>query len=225
MLDRFQLARYIDHTLLKPDADKESIVSLCNDALKYNFASVCVQPYYVHLASEILKNSDLVKVCTVVDFPFGYSSTFSKIESIKKSIDLGADELDVVTNVLAIKNNDWKTIRYELESISQIIKINDKLIKLIFETCYLTSEEIEKLSLFCVENDIHYLKTSTGYGTYGAKVEDVRLMHKMAAGKSKVKASGGIKTLDNAMVMIEAGAERIGTSSGVAIIEALGKDL
>ena len=211
--------QYIDHTILKPDITSDQIKKICNEALQYGFASVCVQPYYVPLAFDMLKDQEKVKVCTVVDFPFGYSSTFSKVESIKKAIDFGAEEIDSVINVLAIKNEDWKAVKYDLEAMKYITLINKKLIKIIFETCYLTSYEIEKLSQLCVDFEIDFLKTSSGYGTAGATVENIRLMKKIAGNKAKIKASGGIKTLEQTLAMIEAGADRIGTSSGVNIIK------
>lgn len=214
-----ELSQYIDHTILKPDITSDQIIKICNEALQYGFASVCVQPYYVPLAYDMLKDQEKVKVCTVVDFPFGYSSTFSKVESIKKAIDFGAEEIDSVINVLAIKNEDWKAVKYDLEAMKYITLINKKLIKIIFETCYLTSYEIEKLSQLCVDFEIDFLKTSTGYGTAGATVENIRLMKKIAGNKAKIKASGGIKTLEQTLAMIEAGADRIGTSSGVNIIK------
>ncbi|MGE5356934.1 MAG: deoxyribose-phosphate aldolase [Deltaproteobacteria bacterium] len=218
-----QLSRLIDHTILKPDISAYQVEKICAEALKYNFASVCIQPYYVPMAYDLLKDQNQVKVCTVVDFPFGYSSTFSKVESIKKAIDFGAEEIDAVINVLAIKNNDWKAVKYDLEAMKYITMINKKLIKIIFETCYLTVEEIEKLATLCVEFGIDFLKTSTGYGTAGATVENVALMKKVAGDKARVKASGGIKTLEQTISMIQAGADRIGTSSGVSIIGELEK--
>ncbi|MBK7095963.1 MAG: deoxyribose-phosphate aldolase [Saprospiraceae bacterium] len=214
-----ELSQYIDHTILKPDITSDQIKKICNEALQYGFASVCVQPYYVPLAFDMLKDQEKVKVCTVVDFPFGYSSTFSKVESIKKAIDFGAEEIDSVINILAIKNEDWKAVKYDLEAMKYITLINKKLIKIIFETCYLSSYEIEKLSQLCVDFEIDFLKTSTGYGTAGATVENIRLMKKIAGNKAKIKASGGIKTLEQTLAMIEAGADRIGTSSGVNIIK------
>lgn len=216
-----ELSRYIDHTILKPDTTFDQITKLCTEALEYNFASVCVQPYYVPHAYELLKDQDSVKVCTVVDFPFGYSSTFSKVESIKKSIDFGAEEIDAVINVLAIKNNDWKNVKYDLEAMKYITQINKKIIKIIFETCYLTIDEIKTLSVLCVDLEIDFLKTSTGFGSAGATIEHVKIMKEIAGNKSKVKASGGIKTLSQTLSMIEAGADRIGTSSGVNLINEL----
>ena len=213
-----KLARYIDHTLLKPNINKEQIDKLCDEALEYNFASVCIPPYYVQRAFENLQKSESVKVCTVIGFPLGYDSTSSKAESIKRAIDQGADELDAVINIPAIKDGDWKSVKYDLETMSSIVKRNDKLIKIIFETCYLTNQEIEELAKACIEFEIDFLKTSTGFGTAGATVEHVALMKKIAGDRAEVKASGGIRSTEDALKMIAAGATRIGASAGIKII-------
>ncbi len=213
-----ELARYIDHTLLKPNAKVSEIEKLCDEAMEYNFASVCVQPYFVPKAFEILKNTDTVDVCTVIDFPFGYEHTSVKVEAMKKAIDYGANELDVVINIPAVINGDWKNVSYSLEAISAVARRNNKLLKVIFETCYLTNEEIEKLAKECIKYEVDFLKTSTGYGTGGAKVEHVKLMKKIAGDKAQVKASGGIRTKEDALKMIEAGATRLGASAGVKIM-------
>jgi deoxyribose-phosphate aldolase len=214
-----ELAGYIDHTLLKPNITKEQINQLCSEAIEYNFASVCIPPYYVPQAYDLLKENDSVKVCTVIGFPLGYDTTSSKVESIKKAIEQGADELDAVVNIPAIKDRDWKTVKYDLEAMRTITRLNDKLLKIIFETCYLTKEEIEKLAHLCVELNIDYLKTSTGFGTGGATIEDVQLMKSIAGDNAKIKASGGIRTTEDAMKMIKAGASRIGASAGIKIVE------
>ncbi len=214
-----KLARYIDHTLLKPNINKEQIDKLCEEALEYNFASVCIPPYYVPRAYNILENSESVKVCTVIGFPLGYDSTSSKIESIKKAIEQGADELDAVINVPAIKDGDWKSVKYDLETMSSVVKRNNKLLKIIFETCYLTNQQIEELAKACLEFEVDFLKTSTGFGTGGATVEHVELMKKIAGDKAEVKASGGIRTREDAMKMITAGATRIGASAGIKILK------
>ena len=213
-----ELARFIDHTLLKPNTTIEQINKLCEEAIEYNFASVCIPPYYVSKAYKLLINTESVKVCTVIDFPFGYDFTAGKIESIKKAIDYGVDELDVVVNIPAAKDGDWDTIDYDIEALRSITSRNDKLLKIIFETCYLTKEEIVQLAKICLKHNVDYLKTSTGYGTGGATIEDVTLMKKIAGDKAKVKASGGIRTLEDTLKMIEAGASRIGASAGVKII-------
>ncbi len=214
-----KLARYIDHTLLKPNINKEQIDKLCEEALEYNFASVCIPPYYVPRAFDILEKSESVKVCTVIGFPLGYDSTSSKIESIKKAIEQGADELDAVINVPAILDGDWKSVKYDLETMSSVVKRNDKLLKIIFETCYLTNQQIEELAKACLEFEVDFLKTSTGFGTGGATVEHVELMKRIAGDKAEVKASGGIRTREDAMKMIAAGATRIGASAGIKILK------
>ncbi len=214
-----KLARYIDHTLLKPNISKGQIDKLCEEALEYNFASVCIPPYYVSRAFNKLESSESVKVCTVIGFPLGYDSTSSKIESIKKAIEQGADELDAVINVPAIKDGDWKSVKYDLETMSSVVKRNNKLLKIIFETCYLTNHQIEELAKACLEFEVDFLKTSTGFGTGGATVEHVELMKKIAGNKAEVKASGGIRTHEDAMKMIAAGATRIGASAGIKILK------
>ncbi|MEZ4906409.1 MAG: deoxyribose-phosphate aldolase [Saprospiraceae bacterium] len=222
-MNKEQLVRYFDSTALKPDLETEAVVKLCEEAVNYNFASVCIPPYFVSTAYDILRDIDSVKVCTVVDFPFGYSSAFTKVESIKKSIDNGADELDVVINIPALKNGDWKTVRYDLEALSHSTHINDKILKVIIETCYLNPDEIEKIVKLCVDTGVDFAKTSTGYGTGGATVEDVKLMKQAGENNIKIKASGGIRSLDDALKMIEAGADRLGTSSAAKIIAELNK--
>ncbi len=216
-----KLARYIDHTLLKPNINTKQIDVLCDEALEYNFASVCIPPYYVQRAFRKLKESETVKVCTVIGFPLGYDSVESKVESIKKAIDQGADELDAVINISAIKDKDWKSVRYDLETMSSVVKRNNKLLKIIFETCYLSNQEITELAKACIEFEVDFLKTSTGFGTGGATVEHVELMKKIAGKTAQVKASGGIKTQEDALKMIAVGATRIGASASIKII---GKD-
>ncbi len=212
-----QLAKYIDHTLLKPNITNDQVDTLCAEAVQYGFASVCIPTYFVKRAKYNLDTTP-VKVCTVIDFPFGYDYASAKVESIKKAIEFGAQEIDAVINIPAVKNGDWKTVKYELDSMRTITKINDAIIKIIFETCYLTKKEIEMLANACLEFDIDYLKTSTGFGTGGATVEDVKLMKSIAGDKAKVKASGGIRTREDALKMIEAGASRIGASAGIKIV-------
>ncbi len=217
-MNKEQLARYIDHTLLKPDITFDQIDKLCSEAAEYNFASVCIPPYFIKRAVENLKGFESVGICTVIDFPLGYDFTSAKLESIKKAIDFGVDEIDAVINIPAVKNGDWKTIEYELESMRTLTKIHDKILKIIFETCYLTKKEIEELAKLCIKFDIDFLKTSTGFGTGGATMEDVALMKSIAGDNAKVKASGGIRTKEDALKMIKAGASRIGASAGIKIV-------
>jgi len=213
-----KLANYIDHTILKADATCNQIVKLCEEAKENGFASVCVNPYYVTTASKELKGSD-VKVCTVVGFPLGANTKEVKAFETTNAIENGAQEIDMVLNVGAMKNEDYDTVSKDIEAV--VLAAKEKaLVKVILETCYLTPAEIEKACLLAVEAGAQFVKTSTGFGTYGAKVEDVALMAKTVAGKAQVKASGGIKTYDDANKMIEAGATRLGTSAGIEIVNA-----
>ena len=212
-----ELNKYIDHTNLKADAGIDHIKVLCEEAIKYNFAAVCVPPYFIDQAKTCLYKSNIL-LCTVIGFPFGYQQSDVKMEECKKVISAGADELDVVVNIAAIKSNDWLTVRKELENISTYIHLKNKVMKLIFETSYLTEAEIIKLCHLCMEFKIDFAKTSTGFSSEGATVHNVKLMKDNLSGYVKIKASGGIKSREIAIMMIEAGADRIGTSSGVFIV-------
>lgn len=210
-----QLNKMIDHTLLKQDATLEQIHELCNQAIKYDFASVCVNPWYVKECYQLLKNSN-VKVCTVIGFPLGSNTSEVKAYETKNAIENGASEIDMVLNVSAMKNKDFD---YVLKDIQSVVKAaNGNLVKVILETCLLTQEEIVKACKLAQAAQAQYVKTSTGFSTYGAKVEDVALMYQTVGKELKVKASGGIKTYEDAKKMIAAGASRIGTSNGVKII-------
>ncbi len=210
-----QLNKMIDHTLLKQDATLEQIHELCNQAIKYDFASVCVNPWYVKECYQLLKNSN-VKVCTVIGFPLGSNTSEVKAYETKNAIENGASEIDMVLNVSAMKNKDFD---YVLKDIQSVVKAaNGNLVKVILETCLLTQEEIVKACKLAQVAQAQYVKTSTGFSTYGAKVEDVALMYQTVGKELKVKASGGIKTYEDAKKMIAAGASRIGTSNGVKII-------
>ena len=210
-----QLNKMIDHTLLKQDATLEQIHELCNQAIKYDFASVCVNPWYVKECYQLLKNSN-VKVCTVIGFPLGSNTSEVKAFETKNAIENGASEIDMVLNVSAMKNKDFD---YVLKDIQSVVKAaNGNLVKVILETCLLTQEEIVKACKLAQVAQAQYVKTSTGFSTYGAKVEDVALMYQTVGKELKVKASGGIKTYEDAKKMIAAGASRIGTSNGVKII-------
>ena len=210
-------ANYIDHTLLKADATEKDIKKLCKEAKEYEFFSVCVNPGYVKLCKKYLKGTN-IKVCTVIGFPLGASSTKVKLFEAKRAIADGADEIDVVMNIGKFKDKKYIYVGKELAKIVDLC--NKKvLVKVIIETCYLTSEEILKACQLVYECGVDYVKTSTGYGTNGAQVEDVRAMKEICKDKLKIKASGGIKTLAQVESFILAGAERIGTSSGVNIVK------
>jgi deoxyribose-phosphate aldolase len=212
------LNQYIDHTLLSPTATTEQIEKLCQEAIEYKFATVCIPPFYIDTVRKLLLGSD-VKICTVVGFPFGYDHVATKIEAIIRAIDAGADELDVVVNLPAVKNGDWDLIESEIDSYTTATKLkNNKVLKLILETAYLNSEELEILCNLCLKYNVDFAKTSTGYAPKGADVNDVIAMKKILGDAVQIKASGGIKTKKDAKELIMAGATRLGTSSGIKLI-------
>lgn len=210
--------KHIEHTLLKQDAKKENFIQLFDEALKYKFLGVCINPEYVKLAKEYLKNSG-IKIVTVVGFPLGANRSDVKAFETSKAIEDGADEIDMVINVTAIKNKDYGFVINDIKTIKAACK--DKPLKVILETDLLNKEEIKKACELCVEAKADFVKTSTGFvkNGVGAKVEDVKLMYETVSKFGlKVKASGGIRDKDTAIAMLNAGAERLGTSSGVKIV-------
>ena len=221
-MNNIELAKMIDHTILKADATQSDIEKLCEEAKKYNFASVCVNPYWVSLASDLLKNST-VKVCTVIGFPLGATSSESKASETEIAILHGADEVDMVINVGAMKNNKTDIVENDILSVVNSARKTGKtqnkniIVKVILETCYLTKDEIKNACLCAKNAGADFVKTSTGFGTGGATVEDVSLMKETVGETMQVKASGGIRDYETAIKMIEAGASRLGTSSGVMI--------
>ena len=218
-----KLNKYIDHTLLKPEATKIQIETLCKEAIKYDFASVCVNPTHVAYCAKLLKNSD-VKVCTVIGFPLGSNTTETKVFETKNAIENGADEIDMVINIGALKDKNYNFVKEDIESV--VKAANSKLVKVILETCLLTEEEVKEACKLSQEAKADYVKTSTGFSKSGASVEMVKIMYDTVHDTMKVKASGGVRTYDDAIKMIEAGASRIGTSNGVGIVTGYeGKDL
>lgn len=222
-MNNLELAKMIDHTILKANATQSDIEKLCDEAKKYNFASVCVNPYWVPLASDLLKNST-VKVCTVIGFPLGATSSESKASETEIAILQGADEVDMVINVGAIKNNKTDIVENDILAVVNSARKTGKtqnkniIVKVILETCYLTKDEIKK-SCICAKNaGADFVKTSTGFGTGGATTEDVSLMKETVGSSMDVKASGGIRDYETAIKMINAGATRLGTSSGISIV-------
>ena len=211
-----ELNKYIDHTNLKNTSTLKDIEKLCNEAIKYRFASVCVYPYYVRLASNLLKETN-VEVCTVIGFPSGMSTKETKVYEAIDAIEKGATEIDMVINVAALKNKDYDYIKEEIEEIRDAI--DGKILKVIIETCLLSEEEIIKMTEICNETFVNFIKTSTGFSEYGARVEDVELMNKHKNDVLEIKASGGIRDIKTAEAMIKAGATRLGTSSGVKLME------
>jgi deoxyribose-phosphate aldolase len=209
------IASKIDHTILKADAQKHQIIEYCRQAKEHGFASVCVNPYYVSLAAEELKGSD-VKVCTVIGFPLGAESGDTKAHAAKTAVKEGAHEIDMVINIGALKDGDYNYVERE---IKKVVEASGKaLVKVIIETCYLTDEEKVKACRLAVNAGALFVKTSTGFGTAGASADDVRLMKQTVGEGIGVKASGGIRSYREATEMLDAGADRIGTSSGIKII-------
>ena len=210
------IASYIDHTLLKPDATGEQIDQLCAEAREYGFASVCVNPYYVARCVKNLKGTD-VKVCTVVGFPLGATTAESKAFEALQAIASGAKEIDMVMNVCAMKSGHTKAIEQEMKALAAAVE-GQAILKVIIETCLLTDEEKTQACRIARRSGADFVKTSTGFSTGGATVEDVALMRKAVGTKLGVKASGGIRDYATAKAMIEAGATRIGASAGVEIV-------
>jgi deoxyribose-phosphate aldolase len=210
------LSSYIDHTLLKPDCTLSDVDQLCQEAKQYGFASVCIPPYFVAHAANALQDQP-VRVSTVIGFPMGYASTPSKVEEIKRAIDEGAEEIDAVVNLCAVKSGQWNYVKNDIDSMTTAAHLKGKKIKIILETSLLQEEEIRQLVEACLKSEVDYLKTSTGINGK-ASLEAVRLLRELAGGKAKIKASGGIRNRWDAEQYVQAGADRIGSSSGVAIV-------
>lgn len=211
------ICSYIDHTCLKPVTLLGDIKKLCEEAIQYRFAAVCVPPPFVKEAKKITERTE-VKVATVIGFPFGYSAIESKIAEIVLAIVDGADELDMVINITALKNNDWQYLANEINAVLPFVHNKNKLIKVIIESGVLTDDEIIKCCTLYGAAGVDFMKTSTGYAEKGATVEAVELMKKHLPGSVKIKASGGIKTFEFAKQLIDAGASRLGCSSSLAIV-------
>lgn len=213
-----ELAAMIDHTLLKPDAAPSDIVRLCAEADAYGFCSVCVNPSFVSLASKSLKNP-AVKVCTVVGFPLGASATAVKVFEAQKALEDGASEIDMVAAIGMAKAGKWDFVKEDILSVTKAVKakVPSAVVKVIFETCLLDDAQIRELCRICTEAGVDFVKTSTGFSTGGATVHHVSLMKESVGDGIRVKASGGIRSYADAMAMIEAGADRLGTSAGIAI--------
>ncbi len=209
-------SKYFDHTILKADAKKEDIEKICKEAIEYNFASVCVNSYWTGYVAQLLSNSD-VSVCTVVGFPLGAMSTKAKAYETSCAVEDGADEIDMVINVGELKAGNLEAVFEDIKAVRG--QCEGKILKVIIETCYLTEDEKKTACELAVKAKADFVKTSTGFGCGGAAVEDVALMKRVVSGKAKVKASGGIRNRQTAKAMIEAGADRLGTSATIAIVE------
>ncbi|MGT2940399.1 deoxyribose-phosphate aldolase [Streptococcus cristatus] len=211
-----KLNKYIDHTLLKPDASQEQIETLIEEAKKYDFASVCVNPTWVNFAAQALKATD-VKVCTVIGFPLGANTPELKAFETSDAIQNGANEIDMVINIGALKSRNFDLVERDIRAVVEAAK--GTLVKVIIETCLLTDDEKVKACQIAQKAGADFVKTSTGFSTGGATVADVALMRKTVGPDMGVKASGGARSYEDALAFIKAGATRIGASSGVAIME------
>ncbi|RQO30727.1 deoxyribose-phosphate aldolase [Taibaiella sp. KBW10] len=207
---------YIDHTILKPSTTIGEVEQLCKEAIQYQFAAVCVPPFYVKAAKQLVLNTD-VKVATVIGFPFGYSSTASKVKEAEEALADGADELDMVHNIAALKNGDWDYLSKEVSKILVPTRLNDKVLKVIIESGILTDTEIIRSCELYAKHHVDFVKTSTGYAEKGASLEAVKLMRAHLPEEIRIKASGGIRTYEDAQKYVAAGASRIGASASVHI--------
>lgn len=211
-----KIASMIDHTLLKPDSTRDDIITLCEEAKKYHFATVCIHPFWILTAKEILKESD-VGITTVIGFPLGVTSTYAKVAETRDAIASGATEVDMVINIGALKSGDDGAVMLD---IKRVVQESDgkAVVKVIIETGYLSQEEKKRACLLAKEGGADFVKTSTGFGPGAATVEDIKLMRETVGSDMGVKASGGVRDRSTAEAMIAAGATRIGASAGIAIV-------
>jgi deoxyribose-phosphate aldolase len=216
MPDRINIAQVIDHTLLKPDATEADINKLCEEAKTFGFYSVCVQPFFIKTAKEMLQGTK-IKLCTVVGFPLGMTSTRVKIFEAMESNLMGADELDIVINLGNVKTNNRDAVKREISDL--LTATPEAVHKIIIETCYLSDDEKIKVSRTAMEEGAEFVKTSTGFAPSGAHLKDVAMIKNATKGRLGIKAAGGIKTLRDVLKFINAGASRIGTSSAVSMME------
>jgi deoxyribose-phosphate aldolase len=211
-----QIATMIDHTLLKADSTQQEIIKLCEEAKQYNFATVCVNPYWVRLAVQELKDSK-VGITTVIGFPLGSSTSLVKSTEASDAIQNGATEIDMVLNVGALKSGDFDAVERDIEGVVLACK-GKAIVKVIIETCYLTDDEKKRAAEMCKSAGADFVKTSTGFGPSGATLKDIQLIRQSVGNEMGIKASGGVRDLPFAIQLIEAGATRLGTSSGIALV-------
>ncbi len=216
---RIDIAQFIDHTLLKADATEKQIIQLCLEAKENSFAAVCVNPYYINLASKLLAGTK-VKIATVIGFPLGANSCKVKAYEALEAFKAGADEIDMVINIGALKDNQTDIVQREIQEVVAIAKNqpSEKIVKVIIETALLTDEEKTRACEIILNTGAHFVKTSTGFSSGGATIQDIKLLKSIVEDQVLIKASGGIKNYETALAMLEAGANRIGTSSGVEIV-------
>ncbi len=214
-----RISSSIDHTVLKPQATENDILLLCQEAVEYNFASVCINPYYVPLAVDILRSTS-IPVCTVIGFPLGASASRVKLYEAEQAINDGAAELDIVANITLMNTRNMLAVK-ELDKISQLAHLHNVLVKVIIETCLLTNDEKVLACKIVADSGADFIKTSTGFSTGGASIDDIILLRKHSPASVRVKASGGIRSASFAIALLDVGADRLGTSSGVNIVKEL----
>jgi len=219
-----EIARLIDHTLLKPEASREQISALCREAERFGFAAVCVNSCYVPLAAGLLRGSN-VKVCTVVGFPLGAALPQVKIYEAEESIKMGAQEIDMVINVGTVKSGDYVAVESDIRDVVEASHRGGAICKVILETALLTNEEKKRVAEICKTAGADFVKTSTGFSMAGATVEDVALLRAVVGPDMGIKAAGGVRTLEDLQKMVKAGATRVGTSAGVTIMEQAARTL
>ncbi len=220
-MKEMSIASRIDHSYLKPDCNLKKVQELCREATEFGFAAVCIPPLFISQAAELLEGHS-TKVASVVGYPYGYSATAAKIEEIKRATDQGADEVDCVINISALKSNDWNYLRNDIDSMTRATHLAGKIIKIILETSFLSKNELEEVLKICVASEVNFVKTSTGLYD-GATIEEVKFMQGHLPEGIKIKASGGIRDAKMAQQFLSAGADRLGTSSGLAIVKATQK--
>ena len=219
-MNKEELFRYVDHTQLKAFATWEDIKKLCDEAVEYNTASVCVPPCYIKRIADTY--GEKINICTVVGFPLGYSTTQAKVREVEQALEDGVSEVDMVVNISDVKNGDYAKVEAEIKALKEACK--DKILKVIIETCYLTEEEKIAMCKAVTNAEADYIKTSTGFGTGGATLEDVILMKNHIGSKVKIKAAGGIRTKEDMEAFVQAGCSRLGTSSAVDILVGKGSN-
>ena len=210
-----EILKHVDHTLLKPIATWEDIQKICDESIEYNTASICIPSCYISRINE--KYGDKVNICTVVGFPLGYSTTEAKVLEAKQAIENGANEIDMVINISDVKNGDYDKVTAEIKALKEAV--GDKILKVIIETCYLTEEEKIAMCKSVTDAGANYIKTSTGFGTGGATIEDIKLFKQHIGPNVKIKAAGGVKTVEDLEMFITEGCERIRTSSAINLIK------
>lgn len=215
-MDITNILRHVDHTLLSQTATFKNIAKLCDEGMKYNVASVCIPPYYVRQARDYL--GDRLKICTVVGFPNGYNTTVTKLFETHDALENGSDEIDMVINIGLVKDRKYESLGSEIRSIKRLCE--DKILKVIVETCLLDAEEKIDLCNIVEQSGADFIKTSTGFSKSGAKLEDIKLFYDTIGGKVKIKAAGGINSLEDAEKFLNAGADRLGSSKIVKLAEA-----